>query len=278
MMIENLENIHLPSTDCLPEIPGFRNGNRGVITSRTIMFDELQLLLDSLPMEAGREDYRNAIIEKNVLGKATLSSRRQAAKKLLTLYALDMNIIIFRILRFLWGRDSSSHRLLACLCANARDPIFRMTGKIILSTRMGDPVMNEEIEVFIAKGSGERYKPSSLKATAGRVISSWTQSGHLNGKNVRIRMMVNPTTAAVAYALFLGYLQGIRGESLFTTYWTALLDTTPDQLDTLAFEASRLDLIDYRRGGDITDIGFSFFLNSNWGVKDGQNRDPHKKL
>lgn len=63
--------------------------------------------------------------------------------------------------------------------------------------------------------------------------------------------------AAGGYALFLGYLSGARGNGLFTTLWARLLDIPPARAHDLAFEASRRGWIDYRRAGDVVDVGFS---------------------
>ena len=41
---------------------GFRSGDRGTHTSRTIMLDELTHLLDAAPGEATRDDYANAVM------------------------------------------------------------------------------------------------------------------------------------------------------------------------------------------------------------------------
>jgi hypothetical protein len=60
----------------MPECFGFRSGPRGVHTSRTIMFVELNDLLAALPAKASKEEYRQAILTDNVLGKKTLATRR----------------------------------------------------------------------------------------------------------------------------------------------------------------------------------------------------------
>ena len=61
---------------------GFRSGDKGTHTSRTIMLDELSTLLESLPAEAGRADYLAAIIEDNALGKQTAATRKLTAQRL----------------------------------------------------------------------------------------------------------------------------------------------------------------------------------------------------
>ena len=53
---------------------------------------------------------------------------------------------------------------------------------------------------------------------------------------------------------------GGSGEMLFHTFWARLLDAGPAQLDALAFEASRRELLDYRRAGAVVDITFPGLL------------------
>lgn len=50
---------------------GFRSGDRGTHTSRTIMLDDLSHLLDAVPGDAVREEYADAVMARNCLGKRT---------------------------------------------------------------------------------------------------------------------------------------------------------------------------------------------------------------
>jgi len=47
---------------------GFRTGSMSVHTSRTMMLEELGLLLDRFPQIARKGEYESAIVEQNVLG------------------------------------------------------------------------------------------------------------------------------------------------------------------------------------------------------------------
>ena len=60
----------------LASLWGFRSGERGTHTSRTIMLDELSQLLDAVPGEASRRDYAQAVMEGNCLGKRTAATRK----------------------------------------------------------------------------------------------------------------------------------------------------------------------------------------------------------
>ena len=101
---------------------GFRFGDKGTHTSRTMMLAELTALLDARTGRATREEYRKAILEENVFGKRTAATRRLTAQRLNELYALDPEVTLFRLLRFFWQADALARPLLALLCACARDP------------------------------------------------------------------------------------------------------------------------------------------------------------
>jgi hypothetical protein len=90
--------------------------------------------------------------------------------------------------------------------------------------------------------------------------SSWQQSGHLRGKLNKVRQQANSGPVAVAYALILGHLCGERGQGLFETMWSVLLDTPPGELRAQAATASQQGWLEYRHSGDVTDVSFRRFL------------------
>ena len=96
---------------------GFRCGDKGTQTSRTIMLAEIGELLEAVPASAGREAYGAAIVDENVLGKQTLSTRRLTKQRLSELYGLDPRFPIFRVFRRLWPIDAAGRPLLAMLVA-----------------------------------------------------------------------------------------------------------------------------------------------------------------
>src|SRR4051812_284428 len=62
----------------------------GAHTSRTMMLAELRTLLASTLEEATRDHYRHAVLEDNVLGKRSTSSRQRSFRYLRELYGLDL--------------------------------------------------------------------------------------------------------------------------------------------------------------------------------------------
>ena len=92
------------------------------------MLDELSHLLDAVPGDAVRDDYAEAVMAHNCLGKRTAATRKLSLQRLTELYALDPQVILFRVLRDLWVRHETSRPLLALLLALARGPATQGIG------------------------------------------------------------------------------------------------------------------------------------------------------
>ena len=58
----------------------------------------------------------------------------------------------------------------------------------------------------------------------------------------------------------LGYLEGARGQSLFKTLWTSVLDQPMSQLIDLAATASQAGLLEFRSAGGIVEVTFHQLL------------------
>lgn len=235
---------------------GFRSGERGTHTSRTIMLDELSQLLEAVPGQASRADYAEAVMQDNCLGKKTAATRKLSLQRLTELYALDERSSLFCFLKELWGRHHSSRPLLAVLLALARDPLLRATANAVLRTPIGHEFARQSMKDGVQAVVGDRLNEATLDKVVRNASSSWTQSGHLRGRGRKIRQCVHPTPAATAYALLLGFAVGCRGYRLFETPWVAILDATVDELLDLAVDAKRLGLIDFKQSGTIIDVSF----------------------
>jgi len=233
---------------------GLRFGDKGTHTSRTIMLRELTDLLTTVPESASREDYASAIVEDNVLGKQTVSTRRLTNQRLGELYGLDPQIPIFRVFRRLWEIDEAGRPLLALLCALGRDPLLRVTASTILSLEAGEELVRITFVEDIRQSTGNRLNESTLDKVARNAGSSWTQSGHLEGRVRKIRKHVEPTPGAVAFALWIGSLFSFSGEELLLTPWTSVFDRTPEMLLDTVLRAKQLRLLHARVGGGVVEI------------------------
>lgn len=239
---------------------GFANGSECPHTARTITVADLQRLFEHLPANALRVDYRNAIVEHNVLHKNTLSTRQKSFRFLREFYALDRGVLLFRALRDLWDGDEVARPLLAGLCAIARDPIFRSTATVIVDASPGDSITPEQITEEMNRHYPDRFNESIAGKIGRNAASSWQQSGHLSGKVRKVRAQAECRPAAVAYALFLGYLCGARGDGLFDTLWCRLLDVPSSTVRNQALAASQAGWLEYRHSGQVTEITFNYLM------------------
>ena len=89
---------------------GFRFGINGPHAARTMMLDDLRLLLEHTSPQATRADYISAVVDANVLGKPTRKARELALRHMATLYALDPANPIVRALRRLPAQGPSAGR------------------------------------------------------------------------------------------------------------------------------------------------------------------------
>jgi len=226
------------------------------------MFEELSHLFLNANPKSTRADYTSAIIEENCLGKQTSATRRLTNQRLGELYGLDLSIPIFRVFRSLWNLDQDGQRLLTLLCAVARDPLLSATTSSILSLPSGAEFLRDQMKTALRRTTRDRLNEGVLNKVIRNAASSWTQSGHLDGRTFKKRRSVRPTPANVAFALYLAYATGFRGMNLFNSGWIALLDCYPSAGRDLALEAKRQGFIDLNIAGDVLDINFNR-LDSN---------------
>jgi hypothetical protein len=233
---------------------GFRLGDKGTHTSRTIMLDELSVLLRVTSPEAKRAEYRALIVEDNCLGKRTVATRRLSDQRLSELYALDVGVLLFRVMRQLWQADERGRPLLALLLAMARDPLLRLTAPPIIRLRPGEELGRQALTDALNRGTGSRFNEAVLDKIVRNAASSWTQSGHLEGRSRKTRHVVGPTPAVVTFALLLGYALGARGAVLFESLWAKVLDASTDELIFLAMNAKRIGYLDLKVSGGVVEV------------------------
>lgn len=224
------------------------------------MLRELSELFKFTPSSAGIPQYRAAIIDDNLLGKPTLATRKLTAQRLSELYSLDPGIPIFRVLRRLWDSDHVGRPMLGFLVAFARDPLLRMTTDAVLTVPFGRPVTTSEIDAVLGERLGTRLNQSVRHKVARNAGSSWTQSGHLQGRTAKRRAKAVPSPSSACLALLLGYTTGLRGQALFTSDWARVLDASYSELNQLVHAANRIGLLNFRQVGDVIEVQFPTLL------------------
>ena len=92
-----------------PGFLGFRKGDSGAHTSRSMMLNEIRDLFVHTSPNSTKDDYIHAIIQLNVLNKPTESSIIKSNRIIIDLYGLDPDLSLFRILRQLYEHSPDEY-------------------------------------------------------------------------------------------------------------------------------------------------------------------------
>ena len=228
----------------------------GAHISRTMMLVELEALLAAVPANSPTSAYREAILERNVLGKATVATRQKSLRHLRELYAVQDSVPIFGLLRELHGIDPASLPLLAFQVAWARDSLLRATTGALFPAAEGSIVGSETLSDAVEKVYPGQYSEPNYRKVGRNATTSWRRSGHLSGRARTVRLRVVPSATAVTLALFLGQVCGFHGEAVFASPWCRLLDLAPEQARLAAIQAHRAGLLNLRAIGVMVEISF----------------------
>lgn len=235
---------------------GLRFGINGPHAARTMMFDDLQVLFAALSPESAKQDYVDQINDLNLLGKPTKKSRELAARHLVALYGLDPALPLFRMFRALWTTDTAARPVLALTMAIARDPLLAGTQEWMLQQPEGGHVSREALEAALIVSHPDRFSGASLKSFAQNVNGTWTSAGYLMGKTRKFKTQPTITPANAVFCLFLGYLEGMSGQRLFTSRWSQLLASTQQDLEALVNAAHHRGLIVFLQAGGVKEVRF----------------------
>jgi hypothetical protein len=254
-----ISSLGFPAPSPALETFGFKFSSGGAHISRTMMMQELGTVLANVTQGSSAADYREAILQQNVLGKTTDSTRHKSQRHLRELYALEEATPIFGLLRKLHATDAASLPLLAVQAAWSRDPLLRATTPPIMDASEGERVETASLALGLEAAFPNQYSELNRNKIARNAASSWTQSGHLAGRAKKTRQRIRPTTVAVTMAFFLGDIAGYHGASLFSNPWCRLLDLNPDRAEAMGLEAHRAGLLNLRAVGEVVELSFPLF-------------------
>jgi hypothetical protein len=240
---------------------GFKFGRNGVHASRTMMLSEISQLFHGRGVDATAAQYQEDVELFNVLHKPTEKARKLTWRHLVDLYSMDTAIPLFRVFRRFWEADESARTLLACQMGLARDPLLRLSMPKILALEPGQLLPREEMEQEIAGKCPDRFSKATLKSVAQNVNGTWTNAGYLSGRTKKYRRDPDVRPVNVAFALFLGYLQGATGNRLFATEWTKVLGCRQERLLELARSASFSGLLTFKHSSEVVEVTFPDYLS-----------------
>lgn len=257
---EHIEISFFPKSNSKGELFGINFSGGGAHISKTMMLNEIEILLSSIKSDASLADYINEIVEKNILNKKTESTRFESMRRLRSLYSLNGAIPIFDALRKLSLKDSKSIPLLALLVVWSRDPFFRSTTPVVIDTKVGEYVDSISLANAFENSYPLQYSDSSKGTTARNCASTWAQAGYLIGHKNKQRVQLKITPAVITLALYIGYSNGFQGSSVFDNPWCKLLCISPDRVRILGQEAHKLGYLNLRSIGEVVQIEFPYFL------------------
>jgi hypothetical protein len=226
---------------------GFRFGDKGAHTSRTMMTAEIGQLFEACPEDTQKREYAESIEEGNILGKSTASTRHLTFQRLSEIYGLDPGIPIFRHFRAFWKLENKARPLLAVMVALARDPLLRATARPVLETHPGQDISKQDVKNSLAQDARDRLNPDSLDKV-------------LRSRKIRARAQASPVSTV--FALLLGYFFGLRGPSLFESLFARTLDLPASELMRLAVEANGMGIVLFKQLGGIFEVSFDGILTA----------------
>ena len=234
--------------------------------ARSMMFNEIGILNTALDIDISQTDYKVAIEDQNILGKPTQSSRHKSYRHRVELYGLDPTLVIFRTMRRLGQEAPGDLPLLAMLCAYCRDLQLRRSFELIQELTPGEHLTRERMEEHLEESFPDQFSAAMKKSLAQNVNTTWTASGHLEGRSKKIRTIPRSGWASSTFAMFLGYLLGLRGQILLSSDFGKLVALEPAQLVAHLQTASSRGWLRLRHGGGVTEIDFSELEHSQPGT------------
>lgn len=239
---------------------GFYSAITGVHMSRSMMLDELTLLLKGTRADASREAIRKAVVEENLLGKPTASSREKTYAFLQQGYTLDSTKVLWRVMRQFFEIEPEALPLMALVLVYSRDLQLRKGFELITSLKAGEQMARVRMEATIEKAFPDRYSKVMKESLAQHMNATWTATGHLVGRAVKHRSRPKPHWLATTYAMFVGYLAGVRGQVLLDSVYARLVGVDPlTAADHLSIGSAH-GLLRFRNAGGVVETDFSTLL------------------
>ncbi|OHV58132.1 hypothetical protein LCM4576_08330 [Mesorhizobium sp. LCM 4576] len=212
------------------------------------------------------KDFRARVLEENLLGKATASARASSYRNLSSLYGLSNSPALTQVFFELAREDPQSQPLLSLLIALARDPLLRDTAQIVADAPFGQTVKWPALADAINAAHAGRFSEKMLRSLAQNCASTWTQTGHLEGRYEKKRSRVQAAATVAALAALIATLCGFSGPAILSSAWFRILDLKPDAaLDALRSAEAR-GLARVRAAGGVIEISVRQQMATTLGI------------
>jgi hypothetical protein len=194
----------------------------------------------------------------NVINKKTSSGIEKTTGYLKRLYSFDPNNNSFKAFKYFWlNADEKDKPILSLLFAITNDYLLSESIDVVLKTNIGEKASIENFEKNIELHHPNKYTQNTRKSIAQNIASSWKQAGFISGKVKNIRSLPDISYNTLAFAFYLAFLNGLRGDFILTSKWVKALSLNEAQIRELAIEANKRDLLHYQFGGSVTTISFT---------------------
>ena len=201
-------------------------------------------------------------LKQNVISKATQSGITKTSRYLKSLYDLDASQPQFMAFKHFWSIAHERDKpLLALIYAIGNDYQLKNSIPVINNTEIGKKVTVESIESNIENLYPQKYSANTKRSMAQNIASSWKQAGFITGKVKNIRTQPEINYLVLTFAIFMAYLNGLRGDFILTSDWVKALTLDERTIRSLAIEAAKRDLLQYQYAGNVTSITFKNLLN-----------------
>lgn len=239
---------------------GFYPYTTGAHMSRSMMLDELTVLLKGTREDASRPAIERAIVEENLLGKPTMSTRKLTYRHLRRAYSLDASKVLWRTLRRFANQEPQTLPLLALVLVYCRDLQLRKSFEVITDLKPGEELPAGRMLEALSEAFPGKYSKNVIGGTARHVTTTWTWTGHLMGKATKLRARPNTHWLVTTYALFAGYLAGVRGQALLDSPYAKLAGVDPVMAADHLATAGAHGLIRFRNAGGVVETDFTALL------------------
>ncbi len=251
---------------------GFSIARVGGHSARSMMFLEMRALVRAMPLDVSKADFTRAIVEENALHKPTQSSRKKSHRHLVELYGMDPSQVLFRVLWEFGHADLDSLPQLCLVCAYSRDLQLRHSFELVRRLCLGEVLSRLAMEQHLEAGFPGRFSPAMKKSMAQNVNTTWTFGGHLVGRAKKTRCLPAPRPFSAAYAMFAGYLTGLRGERLLDSPYAALVGSSRPQLQAALSLAAARGLLTLKQAAGVVEFDFSRLLTP---AEQALSHEPH---